>query len=251
MESIGKRTQSHAMRLLATLLGMSLQRWMRTLDTRIADYQPQSDVALSDFTHPALYILWHEYILLPAATRKGADMTLLVSQHRDAFWFSEVVENFGFKTVRGSSTKGGIKAILQYKKEHKHTSLVLTPDGPRGPRRVLTPGCIQLAALLNLPLIPVGCGYHAPYRNRSWDRFAIPRIGTRARMILGNPIAVPRKLDSALVESYRLSIESMMHTLTQEAEEWAMDGLPRCNERALFAAPQASIERTSSLGIVS
>ncbi len=246
-----RRIQSYSIRMLATFLGMTLKAWMRTVDTRIADYEPKSDVALQGFDRPALYILWHEYILLPAATRRGSDMTLLVSQHRDAFWFSEIVENFGFKTVRGSTSHGGIKAILQYRKAHKETSLVLTPDGPRGPRRQMSPGCIQLSSLLQMPLIPVGCGYHSPYRLRTWDRFGVPRMGTRARMILGPKIQVRRKLDDRSVEEYRTYVEQVMHSLTSEAECWAMDGLPRENERALFAAPHASAEPNLSLGILS
>jgi lysophospholipid acyltransferase (LPLAT)-like uncharacterized protein len=251
MDSIRKRWESRAVSLLATVLALSLQRWTRTLDARIADYGLGLDVTLEDFSRPALYIMWHEYILLPAATRRGGDMTLLISQHRDADWFSQVISHNGFKSVRGSSNKGGIKAILKYKKEHQHTSLVLTPDGPRGPRRVLTPGCIQLAALLNLPIIPVGCGYHAPMRFRSWDRFAVPRPGSRARIILGPRITIPRKLDETDLASYRDYLEGILNTVTTEAESWAMDGLPRCNERGLFPAPHATVVRESSLGIVS
>jgi lysophospholipid acyltransferase (LPLAT)-like uncharacterized protein len=175
-------------------------------------------------------------------------MTLLVSQHRDAFWFSEVVEQFGFKTVRGSSTKGGIKAVLQYRKEHKDSSLVLTPDGPKGPRRVLTPGCIQLAALLNMPIIPVGCGFDAPWRNRSWDRFAIPRPNSRARMVLGPRIVVPRKMDDAELERYRAYVEKMLAAATLQAESWAADGESRQGERGLFAAPHATVEVSRTAG---
>jgi len=237
-------------RALATGLGLALQAWGRTVDTRIADYEPNSDTCTTDFTRPALYILWHENIFLPLATRRGADMTLLVGMHRDANWLGEIVDSFGFKSVRGSSSKGGIQAILKYMRQHKQTSLVLTPDGPRGPRRVLSAGCIQLASLLKMPLIPVGIGYHAPYRNRSWDRFAVPRLGTRGRMILGPPMVIPRKMDTAMLEQYRSHVESIMQTLSAEAESWAFDGLPRENERGLYSAPHASIEKTFSLGIL-
>lgn len=246
-----KSIQPKAIRLLSTGLGLFLQAWMRSVDARIADYGTNADAALREFNRPALYIMWHEYILLPATSRKGSDLTLLVGLHRDADWFSEVVENFGFKTVRGSSSRGGIKAILQYKREHQQTSLVLTPDGPRGPRRVLSPGCIQLASLLRIPVIPIGCGFNAPFRNGSWDHFAVPRFGSRGRMILGPAIDIPRKLNEDQLEAYRMHVETIMHTINAEAEGWAMDGLPRARERPLHAAPHASQERVSSLGVTS
>lgn len=251
MDGIKDRLQSRAVSLLATMLAMVLQRWVRTLDTRIADYEPACDVAVDDFQHPALYVMWHEYILLPAVSRRGGDMTLLISQHRDADWFQEIIRLAGFKSVRGSSNKGGIKAILKYRKEHQNTSLVLTPDGPRGPRRVMTNGCIQLASLLQLPIIPVGCGFQSPMRARSWDHFAVPKPGSRARLILGPQLSIPRKLDEDQLEAYREHLQTLMNALNFEAESWAMDGLPRSRERALVAVPHASDPRTSSLGVTS
>jgi lysophospholipid acyltransferase (LPLAT)-like uncharacterized protein len=242
--------QPSAVKILVTGLSFALRAWMRTVDTRIADYEPNTDTALQEFRQPAIYSIWHEYIMLPAFTRRGSDLTLLVGLHRDADWMSELSESLGFQIVRGSSSRGGIKAVLKYVKEHKDGSLALTPDGPRGPRRVMSVGCIQLASLLQMPLIPVGCGFDAPFRNRTWDRFAVPRIGSRGRMILGPPMRIPRKLDEARLEAYRVHMEHAMHVVNSEAESWAMDGVPRVGERPLFAAPHATLERSSSLGLI-
>jgi lysophospholipid acyltransferase (LPLAT)-like uncharacterized protein len=160
-----------------------------------------------------------------------------------------MAQDFAYHTVRGSSTKGGLKAILQYRKEHQNSSLVVTPDGPKGPRRVLAPGCIQLSSLLQLPIIPVGIGYHRPYRAPTWDRFAIPRPGSRARMILGSRLTIPRKLDENGIEEHRLWVENAVHRLTYEAECWALDGLPRERERSLHAALQGTCAIIGSLGL--
>ncbi|MFN6137460.1 MAG: hypothetical protein ACK480_03000, partial [Planctomycetota bacterium] len=116
-------------------------------------------------------------------------------------------------------------------------------------RRVLSPGCIQLSSLLQLPIIPVGVGYHRPYRAPTWDRFAIPRPGSRARLILGSRLIVPRKLDESGIEEHRKWVENAVHRLTYEAECWALDGLPRERERSLHAALQGTSAVVGSLGL--
>ncbi|MFM8573475.1 MAG: lysophospholipid acyltransferase family protein [Pirellula sp.] len=237
------------LRPAAFLLGNFIRGLVRTLDARLSDYEDDTDVTTELFTTPAIYIFWHENILLPFVTRSRCGMTLLVSQHRDANWLGWMAQDFGYHTVRGSSTKGGLKAILQYRKEHQSSSLVVTPDGPKGPRRVLAPGCIQLSSLLQVPIIPVGIGYHRPYRTPTWDRFAIPRPGTRGRLILGARMSIPRKLDEAGIEEHRQWVEISLHQLTYEAESWALDGQPRQRERSLHAALLGSSVNTGSLGL--
>ena len=210
-----------------TLLAFGIRAWMRTLDARIACYQTNMDPAVASFQGPAIYIVWHEYLALPPCNRRGCDVTMLLSQHRDAHWLTEMISQFGFKTVRGSTSKGGVKAILQITREFRNTSLVITPDGPRGPRRELTSGCIYI---------------DRPWRNpKSWDQFAIPRPSSRARIVLGPAIYVPRKQTKEQIEEIRQYAETLLHAVTLESETWAADGSLRIGERAFYPVPQESI----------
>ena len=206
-------TEKALLRPIAYLFGATLKPWVRTLDARVADYSQDTDPATIGYGGPAIFLLWHEYILLPVAERRNLGITLLIGPHRDADWLDWIARDFGFNTVRGSSTKGGIKAILQFRKEHPSTSLVVTPDGPKGPRRVLSPGCIQLSGLLQMPVIPVGIGFHRPIRAKTWDNFAIPRPGSRARVVLGDRIQIPRGLNETQLEAHRLWIEEILHQI--------------------------------------
>ena len=61
----------------------------------------------------------------------------------------------------------------------RQAHLVITPDGPRGPRRQVQAGMVYLAARTGVPIVPVGIGYDRPWRTKSWDRFAVPRPGVR------------------------------------------------------------------------
>ena len=235
--------QRMTMRWGGTLLAFGIRAWMRTLDSRIVCYDPKMDPAVADFDGPAIYVVWHEYLALPPCHRRGCDVTMLLSQHRDAHWLTEVISQFGFKTVRGSTSRGGVQAILQIRRNNRGTSLVITPDGPRGPRRELSGGCVFLAGLLGIPIVPLGCGFDRPWRNtRAWDKFAIPRPSSRARIVLGPAIRVPRRLSKDEIEEYRVHIESTLVLVTQEAETWAADGSMRVGERGFYPVPQRAIQ---------
>jgi len=223
---------------LAGLLGSALiTRWMNTLDYRGALYDPTVDPAHPDFDGPKLYVFWHENILCPLHLRGRNHLTMLLSQHRDGDILEHLAHRMGFGTVRGSTYRGGAAAMRELIRRSKTENLIMTPDGPRGPRRVMSQGPIYLASKLGLQLVLTGFGYDRPWRLNSWDRFAIPRPWSRARAILGPPIYLPKKLDRDGIEHYRSEMERMMNSLTDEAQAWADAGTAKLNEVVLRREP--------------
>ena len=217
------------------LLSQTLDLWMRTLCYKQAVYEAGCDPAGSEFQGPAIFLLWHEYIPFPFYMRPRCQMALLVSQHGDAELLSQAAAFRGFETVRGSSTRGGAVAIKQLMESDASTSLCITPDGPRGPRRKLAPGAVFLASRLQIPLITLGFGYHRPWRyRRAWDQFAIPRPGSRARAVVGPKLFVPPDLDREQLEQWRGYTEYLLNHVTTTAEHWAEDGKSRLDEKPLY-----------------
>lgn len=216
------------------LLGTSLIRaWMATLDYRAYFYDPTVDPV-----HPAnpgrmIYVFWHEYILLPIHMRGHCNLAMLLSRHHDADILYYLAHYLGFDTVRGSTRRGGASALMELIDKSRRMNLTITPDGPRGPRRQLAPGPVFLASKLGLPIVAMGLGLDRPWRLRSWDRFAIPRPGSRARGLISPPIAVPPDLDRNGLEQFRLKVERMLNRLTVEAEAWAEAGTPKLGEVAV------------------
>lgn len=168
------------------------------------------------------YALWHENLLLPAVALGHPDLAVLISKHADGQILASLIESMGMGLVLGSTNRGGIEAvrsILNGTAGRRH--LVITTDGPRGPRRVVQPGIIYMASRTGMEVIPVGTGYYRPWRAKSWDRFAIPRPGSRARQIQGVPIPIPPKLKAEELEVYRVKVQAEMDRLTLMAERWA------------------------------
>ncbi len=198
-----------------------LQCGPRTQNLRVLDLSEGHCPPFAALQQPAILIVWHESIVLPIGLGFHSPVALLVSQHRDANWLNSAAEGMGFAIVRGSTTRGGSGALRKLKELSATHSMVITPDGPKGPRRVMNIGAVYLAALLQLPIIPVGVGLSRPWRLNTWDRFAVPKIGHRARIIFGPPIRVPRRCERDMLEKYSAAIGSDLDLASSVAEQWA------------------------------
>jgi len=172
-----------------------------------------------------LYALWHEYLMLPAVKLGHPDLAVLISKHADGQLLGSLITSMGMGMVHGSTNRGGIEAVKQIvdgTAGRRH--LVVTPDGPRGPRRQVQPGAIYIASRTGMQLVPVGIGLQHPFRMKSWDRFAVPRPGGRAVLLNGTPIDVPKGLKSDGLEAYRRIVQAEMDRLNAAAEAWAKTG---------------------------
>lgn len=213
------------MRLGGLAITNVTRQWMRTLDYQACFYDRSVDPAHPDFQGPAIFVFWHEYIPFPFYLRGHCNIAMLLSQHQDAEWLSRAARHMGFGTVRGSTTRGGVAALRELIRTGETTNLTITPDGPKGPRRRLASGCIYASSRLGIPLVPFGLGYDRPWRSRrAWDQFAIPRLYSRARVLVGPPIQIPSELKREGVEMYRQRVEELLNVLTTRAEQWAESG---------------------------
>jgi len=214
-----------------------VQTWVDTLQIRIAAYDLSCDPADVFFRGPVILVFWHEYIALPFGCRGHCRIAMLLSRHRDAEWLHHAADISGYKTIRGSSFRGGGKALKELVRTSRDWNLAITPDGPRGPRRVMAPGPVFLASKLRLPMVLMGFGYDRPWRMNSWDRFALPRPFSQVRVALSPRISLPENLDRDGVEHYRQVTERLLNRLTLEAEAWAAGGGRKAGDRCLIRQP--------------
>jgi lysophospholipid acyltransferase (LPLAT)-like uncharacterized protein len=220
--------------LIGLLASKGIQWWMSTLDYRALFYDRSVD-PVNGPEGPGIYVFWHENILCPLYLRRHSNLSMLLSRHRDADILAVIARLNGFGAVRGSTGRGGREALEQLI-ERSHTQhITITPDGPRGPRRQMAFGPIYLASRTGLPIIAIGFGYDRPWRVDSWDRFAVPRPFSRARVIGSPRVYVPRGVEREEMESYRLSVEKLLTQLTEEAGAWAESGKRRRDEEVMRA----------------
>ena len=170
----------------------------------------------------SIFLLWHETLLLPLTQFACPDVSTLVSKHADGQLLATVVRTLGLTPIFGSTNRGGMQAAREIIRDVtgcRH--LAITPDGPRGPRRVVQPGAIFLAAKTGLVVAPLGVAYHRPWRLRSWDRFAVPVPCTRAKVVSGRTFPIPPKVRTAHLARHRAEVQGELDRLTRIAEHWA------------------------------
>lgn len=164
---------------------------------------------------------WHGTLLLMvyAFVGKRERLTFLVSWHRDGELITRIIKYFGPQPTRGSTTRGGIRALHGLLKRVKEGyDVAFTPDGPRGPAHKAQEGVVQTARLSGLPIVPVGMAARRKRVMGSWDGFIVPWPFTRVVFAYGDPVVVPRDLDNAAVERYRAKVEEMIEGAMKRAE---------------------------------
>lgn len=206
-------------RLAAFLAALLVRCWMTTVRVRVTcldGQQHPADPAQSRY----VYCFWHDCMMAPLKTR--APFRVLISQHADGELIASICEHLGFGTIRGSTTRGGVEAILEMIRGGDQSShLAVTPDGPRGPRHELQPGVILVASQADLEIVPVGVGFARAWRASSWDRFAVPLPGSTVLGVIGMPIRIPPRLDRAGINQWRATVEQEMLAVNRMAEDWA------------------------------
>ena len=169
---------------------------------------------------PRTYIapVWHDTMLLPIMLRRtirertpNNRMTTLVSQHQDGSFLTYAMKYLDLGTVRGSTNRGGTAALRTLIDVARTQHICLTPDGPRGPRRVISPGVITLAALSGVPILP--CVFMASSYWRiqgSWTDLILPKPFATIYGISALPLDVPKGLSKAGIEEFRLRLQAEM-----------------------------------------
>lgn len=123
--------------------------------------------------------------------KRKSGVSVLVSRSKDGEFVAQTLHRFGFKTVRGSSSRGGGSAFIKLMDVVRAGQCVaFTPDGPRGPLRSIHPGVLTLATKMGIPVVPLAWAGNRAKALRSWDRFLVPLPFSRYQVVYGDPLFV-------------------------------------------------------------
>jgi len=132
---------------------------------------------------------WHSRILMLPYAFRGWNGSLLISEHRDGSYIADAAKLMGFPSTRGSSTRGGARALLSLIRIAKEgRPVAVTPDGPKGPVEEMKMGVIQLAKKSGLPFRAACYATKRHWRANSWDRFYVPKPFTRGVFVISDEI---------------------------------------------------------------
>jgi lysophospholipid acyltransferase (LPLAT)-like uncharacterized protein len=169
---------------------------------------------------PFILSFWHGRQLMIPLAYEGRNVHILISQHRDGELISRVMKRFGFRTIWGSTTRGGIAGLKgMIRAVRAGSDLAITPDGPVGPRYEVKDGVISLAALSGQPIFWVSWSTDRTWIFKSWDRFMLPKPFARLRFHATGPLHLDKSLNSDELEAARLDLQLQMRRQTATLDE--------------------------------
>jgi len=161
---------------------------------------------------------WHGRILPATYYFRHRGIVVITSENFDGEWIARIIERFGYGTARGSTSRGGRKALLQLTREMSNgRPAAFTLDGPRGPARVAQPGAVWLAKITGNPVLPFHIESDRYWTARSWDRTQIPKPFATAAIAVGEPLNVPAHASGADIEAARKDLEERLTVLQERA----------------------------------
>ena len=161
---------------------------------------------------------WHGRILPATYFFRRRGIVVITSENFDGEWIAGIIERFGYGTARGSTSRGGLRALLQLTRDLAAGKPAgFTLDGPRGPLQVAQPGAVWLAKTTGHPILPFHLEASAHWTMRSWDRTQIPRPFSTVALAVGAPIGVPADADEAAQERARQELEAALAALQHRA----------------------------------
>ena len=168
-----------------------------------------------------IYAFWHDRIFLRTYFLRNRGIVVMTSKSFDGEYIARFIQRFGYGAIRGSSSRGGSRALVEMIKAMRTgLPMAFTVDGPRGPRHEAKPGPIILAKKTGNPILPFVIEPQKFWTVKSWDKMQIPKPFTRALTIIGEPIYVDAKADDAEIESKLAELQHALDNLVKQGEEW-------------------------------
>ena len=165
-----------------------------------------------------IFAFWHGRILTATLYFRDRGIVVITSENFDGEWIARIIRRFGYDTARGSTSRGGARALAQLRREMRAgRPAAFTIDGPRGPERVAQPGAIWLASATGQPIVPFHIEAASFWSVNSWDHHQVPKPGSEVAIAIGDPMDVPPEADEATIERCRLDLEQALAMLEMRA----------------------------------
>jgi len=164
-----------------------------------------------------IYAFWHGRQLFLVYSHRFRRINILISQSQDGQLITNITRLFGFKSVRGSTTRGGMRALVELiHQAEKGDILAFTPDGPKGPYREVQPGVLYVAQKTGLPIVPLTFSAKRKIILKNWDQFVVPLPFNYIIVATGQPLYVKKDDD---IETKKIHLKAALDILTDETDK--------------------------------
>lgn len=181
-----------------------------------------------DDLYPGIFPFWHRCVLPATWLFRRRGIAVMTSQSLDGEFIARVIRRFGFVPVRGSSTRGGRRALLEMDRMlAQRQAVAFTIDGPRGPAFVAKKGPVLLARSSGAPITAFYVAVQRAWVLNTWDRLVIPKPFSRILVRVARKMAVPRDADETAMERFHAEMQAALQRVTAFAEAQMASRMPR------------------------
>ncbi len=176
------------------------------------------------FIRPAVYAFWHRCIFIATWWYRRREIAVMSSRSFDGEYVARIISRFGYRPVRGSSSRGAVSALIGLRKElEEGRSAAFTIDGPRGPKYVAKSGPVFLAQKTGRPIVTFHFAPQRAWVLKTWDDFMIPKPFSRVLLRVGKLIQVPPDADESAQQRYHAELQATLDRIRIYAEEHLAD----------------------------
>jgi lysophospholipid acyltransferase (LPLAT)-like uncharacterized protein len=208
------------MAVLPALAALAIKTLLFTCRVVKNEGMERHDEAIRRSGGGGVYVTWHQRMSYFFYFGGSHHVTTMVSRSRDGEYVARLASRLGFRTVRGSSSRGGARAVRELIRRIREGELGgMLADGPQGPPRVAKPGTLIIARDSRVPIIPVLWGADRCWTFNSWDRYLLPKPFARIVLFAAEPLWIPENAGGKDLEGYRLLLEERMNQGTRWCDE--------------------------------
>ncbi len=161
-----------------------------------------------------VYCVWHDRIFAGTYYLRDRGIAVITSQSMDGEYIARFLKRLGFRTIRGSSTRGGVRALVEMiRRMRDGVAMAFTVDGPRGPRHVAKKGAVILAKKTGNPMLPFTVIADRYWTIDSWDKLQIPKPFARTRFIFAKPIYVEEDSNDGRIDEKRAELQDSLDAI--------------------------------------
>jgi lysophospholipid acyltransferase (LPLAT)-like uncharacterized protein len=194
--------------LIARTIRFETEGWEHFENTREKGQQP-------------IFALWHDRIFLGTYVLRGRRIVAMTSQSFDGEYIARIIQLQGNGAVRGSSTRGGVKGLVEMIRLAKQgLPMCFIVDGPKGPPHVVKEGAVLLAKKAGIPILPLSVEVKAFSEAKSWDKMQIPRPFTKAKAFVAEPIYVSADAGAAELGAKQQELQNVLDKLVDLGRQW-------------------------------
>jgi lysophospholipid acyltransferase (LPLAT)-like uncharacterized protein len=191
----------------------------RTYRWRVDGYHHYESILASG--RQPIFAFWHGRILPGMLFWRDRGIIVITSENFDGEWIARIIRRFGYGTARGSTSRSGVRALVQLKRDmDAGKPAAFTLDGPRGPARVAQPGAVWLAGATGNPLLPFHLEASRAWTARSWDATQVPSPFATIGVAIGEPVVVDG-ITPSTIEMQRARLERELSSLERAARTLA------------------------------